>query len=382
MQYYSLYNLIDICVDPTIPSETISSIDFQIEYFKIDKQNFTCPYKIKILNYSNFVHEKQNEEVLFYLRKGCIGHMYHDPTQKLVIQRDDNGYTCYVDKNFLISVPIQLLLLKKNISFVHAAGAVDQNGNVILFPGPGAVGKTAIINHVIKNKGCRLLGDDVIALNKNGECLCFPRKFVLKEYHIEVYPEIFKMLNIKKEDFHVKKEDPRESRKKYLKTLLIDRILIRNLPFVGITKSILTRSNLIQYIRRDNKESERVHVIENVLIDIEKIFGKECIASKGKLRRIIFLERISGARCKIKTIEQDILANKMFSIINQEWVNYMQQLFSLGALEIIDLYDYFKKMKEIITNGITGTNPLILQIPREATYADLQDAYNQIERQL
>ena len=72
----------------------------------------------------------------------------------------------------------------------------------------------------------------------------------------------------------------------------------------------------------------------------------------------------------------------MFSIINQEWVNYMQQLFSLGALEIIDLYDYFKKMKEIITNGITGTNPLILQIPREATYADLQDAYNQIERQL
>jgi len=89
--------------------------------------------------------------------------VYDDPVNRVAFEKNETGYCIFADvPNFLINIFIQLWFVENGISMVHAAAVADESGRVIIFPGPGGVGKTAILAYMAKERGFHLLGDDIV----------------------------------------------------------------------------------------------------------------------------------------------------------------------------------------------------------------------------
>ena len=127
-----------------------------------------------------------------------------------------------------------------------------KDNRVTLLPAAGGAGKTALLGYMVQEFRSRHMGDDIVILGKAGNCLSFPRSFVLKEYHRSIYPEVFQRLNLRtKSSYKVK------------------RFLIDNAPFLGIAKTILRRRRIYY------KVAQSINLIPHLAeVPVEEIFGE------------------------------------------------------------------------------------------------------------
>ncbi len=362
MYYYNIHNIISVSLDENLPQNVIDDINFQIKYFQTDSKE-QLKYKITIRNYSEFQLIKPKREDIFHLVKGNDGKIYHDPIKKFALEIQEDGYQIYSsEKSFLINFYIQLIFLKEGISMVHAAAVQDKDDNVILFPGPGGVGKTAIINYFIKELGYRTLGDDIIGIGKDGTCYAFPREFVLKSYHHKTYHSIFK-------EYGFKVKSQRRKRLNYLLNLVFYRLIFKNLPFTGLMQSLIYRTGFSKVLMKKQ---------DFFTVPVEKIFGDGSVAMQGKLSQVTFLIR-TESEGSITTITQERLSKVMYAIINHEWVDFSREIFSLGALEIIDFEEYMRVTHQIISEslGHVSTSLNLMKINNDSSPDDLVDQYLQ-----
>ena len=359
---YNIHDLVRISTTEDIPNNVQSDIDFQIKYFQTDHEP-KCKYYIQVKPFSQFSGGTLgNASDIFHLLEGQTGLTLIDPIKKFAVTKLSDGFEIYVSKkSFLVNFYIQLLFLKEGISMVHAAAVGDHQGNVILFPGPGGVGKTAIINYFIREKGYQTLGDDIIGLGEDGTCYAFPREFVLKKYHQNVYPEVFRKHGYKfgrgidKKTFY------------YLE-LIFYRLIFKNLPFQGIISSIVYRLGLVNLFKKKK---------DFFTVPISEVFGDNSVLERGKLSQLIFLERFKETESQLMQVSHDRMTQIMFAIINHEWVDFMREIFSLGALEVIDLHEYMKRTHQNIQNALRHIEEYhFLKIPEGASPEELVKIYN------
>jgi len=159
---------------------------------------------------------------------------------------------------------------------VHAAAVANKDGKVTLFPGAGGVGKTALLGGLVEEYGYKHLGDDLILLNSDGKAMCFPRSFVLKEYHRAVYPDVFERLNIKAGTNYG-----------------IKRFIVDNAPFMGIVKNVLKKRKLYYQVAHAINLTPYLAVVP-----VEEILGAGTVQASGQMNKIIFLERYEGSEFK------------------------------------------------------------------------------------
>ncbi|MFC1862382.1 hypothetical protein ACFL1Z_00330 [Thermodesulfobacteriota bacterium] len=363
---YIIHELVEVTISAGVSLDIIRSIDFQIGYFKSSKASPAVKLKIVVKPYEEFICQQVPVFEIFHLVNGITGRIYNDPANRLAFEKNEKEYYIFADKpNFLINIFIQLWFVENGISMVHAAAVTDDSGRVIVFPGPGGVGKTAIIGYMAKERGFHLLGDDIVGITKKGACLSFPRSFVLKEYHRDVYPDVFHNLNIKtnpKKPFGNK----------------IKRFILENAPFAGISRAVLKRLGLFETVVKHllPQSSPKQPYLADV--SVEDVFGRDIVRDKGTIERIIFMQRYSGKNFLIETISEEALSQRMFAIINHEWVDSMRQLFSLGALEFVDLAKYFKNVDDIIKGGIRKKKCEIISIPNNAPPHELAEYFPSI----
>lgn len=355
MLYYNIHDIVEVLIDPMVGDALIGAVDFQISYFrKSIEADIAAPRRIMIKPYNDVFINSSNVFHTFHLSRGVQGSCFHDPFNKIIVEKNSRGFTIYSNSpNFLINLYIQILLIENDYSMVHAAAVADDGGRVTLLPGAGGVGKTALLGSMVEEYGFKYMGDDVIILGKGGNCLCFPRFFVLKEYHRDVYPEIFQKLNIKKRSNYKLK-----------------RFIVKNAPFAGVLKDFLKQRKLYYKIAHSINLSPYL-----ATVSVEEIFGPGTCAHIGNVEKIVFLERYEGKEFELKDINEDSLCRRMFAIIHHEWVAGMQQLFTISAMEIIDLPVYFDKVYEIIKSGISNIPCKMLLIPENAGPKALVDAY-------
>lgn len=264
MHYYNLYNLIDISVHSKIPDHILNDIEFQIGFFKNNSVT-KSKYKIRVLPYSFKDFQTNKNDEIFHLIEGKQDKYYHDPIKKICIEKVNDGFYIYINEfGILINLFINIILAKENITMVHAAAVADNENNVILLPGPGGVGKTTIINHLIKEMGYKLLGDDIVGISSTGKCYAFPRKFVLKKYHLQTYKEVFQELRINETNFVTNQSNTKNT------SILnfIIKHLKENLPLLGITRRILYYIGLIQYLR--HKKTKVQSLKKNSMLYLSK----------------------------------------------------------------------------------------------------------------
>jgi len=355
---YNIHNLIEVIINDSTNKSLTSSIDFHIAELKTGQDEInTCKYQINIKPYDQFNTSQFDEINKFHLVEGLSGKLLIDKIEKIIYQRNDNGYNIYTDRSFPIQILIQLLLSRENHAIVHAAALTDQDGNGIILPGPGGVGKTALLGKLVKEKNYKLLGDDMVIINKNDTCLSFPRSFILKDYHKTVYPDAFLKLEL-------------NSRKKIILPKITS-FINKNAPFIGVAKSILKRFGVF------NKIATKLPLPKDFLaaVPVSSIFGENSIVTQTKIKSIVFLERYTGSKIISVNMTKASLSKRMFSIIHHELASYMKLLFSLGSLELEDVSMYFSQSKYIMDEFSTNKKISNLQIPYDCTPDELYDYF-------
>lgn len=363
---YFIHDLVEVTISSGVSLDIIESIDFQIGYFKSSKITPAMKMKIVVKPYEEFIHRQIPVFDFFHLVHGIIGRVYDDPVNRLAFEKNRTEYCIFADvPNFLINIFIQLWFVENGISMVHAAAIADESGRVIIFPGPGGVGKTAILGYLAKERGFHILGDDIVGITEKGDCLSFPRSFVLKEYHRDVYPDVFYNLNIE-----TNSKEPLSNKFK--------KFILENAPFIGVSRSVLRRLGLLETVAKHFLPKTLHEQPYLAAVSVEDVFRRGIVRDRGTIDRIIFMQRYSGKDFLIETISEKALSRRMFAIINHEWVDLMRQLFSLGALEVIDLAEYFKHVDDIIKKGIRKKKCEIVSIPNNVPPHELTQYFSSI----
>jgi hypothetical protein len=334
--------------------------DFHLQYFSVGDgiREDNIP-RLDVYPFSEF--ESEPGESQHYNTTGKYGRYWCDQNKESAVRKREDGLELYASSGINIYPYLQHLLLESHAVFVHAAGVVDGAGEVTLLPGSGGVGKTALLGELVTRHGIQVLGDDVICVTDNAEAYSFPRSFVFKKYHREVYPEVFSEYNLK-----------HKHRKDKITTKTI-KFALRNAPFMGIIKDILHRTGY--YNRTASAISKARGGNYLATIPAEEIFGSDAIATSGRLKQAVFLRRADQPNFSLESISKDRLTDRLFSIILREWQGEISVLFDLGSLELLNLESYFHQMSTIIAEAIDDVPCYEFIIPSDAPPESLTNQF-------
>jgi len=364
---YLIHDKMIIYVDKEVSTSVAQQIDFQIGYFQVrDLPEVLPPLSIQVFPFERLSSEKLEPMISFHTQIASCGELLIDPAQRIALIRGMNSYTVYTDNAFLINLLMQLLWNESGNTFIHAAAVANPDGEVILLPGAGGVGKTSLVGYLVRNHGYKLLGDDLVLIDHDSNCFAFPRPFIIKEYHREDYPEVFKKLNSNQA---FSRNGVFQSSRWNRKAKSMIRFIIDNAPFVGVTKSILKGVGLMEQITPFIRREPILPFV--AAVPIEEILGADAVKTVGSIHKVFFLERSSSPDFSIKSIDHSSIVNRVFSIIHHEWTEVMRQFFTLGAVELEDTADYFKKTRGIIEHALSGQECLLVSIPNNSSPQEL-----------
>lgn len=355
---YHIHNLITVRVNPKVRPWVLKSINRQLGSFLSSKQDHSNPLMILVNPFEMFSFAQDRE--IFQNSEGGRDSWYANRDSRLAIEKIPAGYAVYTDAMFSFTGLIQQLFISRGISFAHAAALQNPAGGVTILAGCGGVGKTALSGFLVKEKGYKLLGDDMIALTESGMCLAFHKAFVLKEYHRSVYPELFatrKYMSLQKRA-----------------TRSIIWHLYANVPFRGIidkflkSQGVYNRIAFIPFIRRDYVD----------VVPAEQIFDANCLAKQGPIAKTILLLRCSVPDFSIEEQNGIWMARRIFAILYQELENDLKRLLEMGSLGLEDLGVNFWRARVILEKAVSGAPCRVMRIPHKATPEELARAFEQL----
>jgi len=355
---YYIHGIIKVQINRNVKNSIVAAVDSNIAYFRSKEEDVSCQKIIVIRPYDEFPIKLDSGSYIDGENSFIPeNNSWVRPEQHLIFQRTSNGFNIFADSpSFLINLFIQMLLSEYGISMVHAGAVEDGHGNVFLFPALGGVGKTALVGGLVLRHNYRLLGDDIVLISDRGNCLSFPRSFFLKEYHREVFPDLFRRLNLS--DF------------KYRISNKAKELLKHNLPFMGISRSFLRKQRL-----KGNAWavlSPRAYLAR---IPITEIFGSESVVDSGFLRQCMFLQRYSERKFQVIPLNYKEMLIRLFSILHHEWSLHLKEMLTMGGFGLIDPIEYFNRVSSIISNAIDGKSCSILLIPKDASPQNLIDYF-------
>jgi len=368
MIHYDIHNLIHVDVDERVAQSLRSAIDFQIAHFRTDALH-NGPSRIEVYPYADFAGRRPGAVHAFHQCAGGDGVWMEDVAKRYAIMRTDGGFAAFADSpRLLINLLIQFLLVEHGITLVHAAAVADKQGNVTLLPGPGGVGKTALLGSLVQQHGCRLLGDDVVGIDETGQCWAVPRSFVLKAYHETVYPDVFERLGITT-------DKQRKQRPHVMRALL--NIAVDNMPLKGVLRATLRKAGYLQAVQQTLCEPRCEPYL--AAVPVEQVFGADCVIDRGPIQRIVFLERWDQPQFAFDTISADAMVNRLCSIIHHEWADHMRHFWTLGSLDVVDFAQYFPTIARIARGAVTGRTCERLRIPDGAMPHELLGNFLQLQ---
>jgi hypothetical protein len=366
--HYTLHNLIEVAVDRRVNSEMIDNVEFQLGHFKLKKVRSNSLCRVDIVPYNEFLPDyKHNFRTLYSLR-GISGRCLDDPENRFAVEKRDCNFHIYTDKRFIpINLFIQLILVELDISLLAAAAVADTNGRVTLFPGAGGAGKSVLAIRMVEDFNYRLLGDDTICLSKRGNCLSFPRAFLIKEYDRLKYSDLRPSTKSQSRDKNIYSVKGA--------ALKIAKLIRDNLPFLGFFNFLLNhlgredlQKKIIPNYRYNNKNNR-------MKVPVSKIVGSDNISDEGNLERVVYLQRYNGSDFTITDIDKESIIRWTIAALQNEWALQMRLFYQMGLMEMVDIPGYFDRVAKIIRTGLTKIDCSRLMIPENASPDELVNFY-------
>lgn len=299
MKYLSIHNIVGFEINDNY--KWYDTLIPNIPMFESNKNAFEkINTKIKV-NYVKKLELKDSYEVVPYIFINRNTNQFYDKKYGCIISKETEGYRidCSQECNEWIMMLLEYCLLKNGATFIHSAG-VAKDGKAYIFPSWGGVGKTASVAKLIREHNYKLLGDDLVILDKSGKVYAFPKKFVLYAYHKNLFED-----NMKN------------------KTLIKGGLSNLVSHFIPTIKSILRHFPFVMaWARRHNPQSKRISPYE--------IFGEKYIETNAEVNAFTWLERIEIKKTKTVKIDSYKLASRALMITIHELFDTRLQEFVIA----------------------------------------------------
>lgn len=297
--------------------------------------------------------------VVFHQQRSVPGQLLIAPEERHATRRTPDGFEVFTDSPaVLVIMLLQVVALGRQQSFLHAAGWCDAAGAVTLLPGPGGVGKTALLAAAVLRHGARLLGDDLVLVGERGAA-AFPRAFVLKDYHRELFPGAFTAAQ------------GAQARRQRWRPLV--KFLRENAPFHGLAKTVFRRAGRLE------SASAWLHVHatppEYLTVPVAQLFGAERIAAGGPIRRVIYTERHEGAEFEFGPLGADAAVQRSLAVLQHEWADYLRWFYALGAVDVVNCGECMRDTEAALRAAFARAAISLLRVPKAATPAELEVAF-------
>lgn len=334
MKYLSIHGIVGIEISEDY--KWFDTLIPNIPLFKVNEENYKkCKTKI-IINYKKNIELLGAYEVVPYIFINRNTYQFYDKKYGCIISKYEDGYKieCNQECNEWLMMLLEYCLLKNNATFIHSAG-VSKNGKAYVFPSWGGVGKTASVAKLVRQNDFKLLGDDLVILDKDGNVYSFPKKFVLYAYHKNLFAENMK-------------------NKKLIKGCLSS--LVSHL--IPSIKNILRHfPSIMAFARRHNPQSKRVSPYE--------IFGNDSISDNAKLEAFTWLERIDVEKTKIVEIDSYTLASRALMItLHELYDTRLQEFFIALCADNFEFKYVFDKSVDFLEKIISNKKINQLFIPQ------------------
>jgi len=232
---------------------------------------------------------------------------------------------------FYVYMPlVELMLLKNKSSFSHCS-AIEKQGQAVLFPAWGGVGKTSIMSRYLDD-GWKFLSDDSCVISSTGIASLHPLPMHIYKYHETQSSQL-----VKKMLSHAS---------------IYDRWLWRFLS------QIKKADKLVRWIGAD------------------KVFGDEKISTFGRISAVVHMHRyLQCDRFKLKKASPIKVAGLMGSTILDEINNLANISIMAHSCEPIDFIPdisiLYKCIVDIYSNAFTNANCYTIAIPEQATAEEI-----------
>lgn len=243
-------------------------------------------------------------------------------------------------------VATQIAALQVGRVIVHAA-AVEKDGVAVLFPSWGGVGKTGLVSRLIRERGWKLLGDDLVMIDAAGICYGLPKPMVLYPYHRSLFPEVF---NAGKGPIA-----PKAANAALTKAALLVKPVLRPFPA------------LLQFARRHNPQSVRVNPSD--------VFGMDRLARQAKLQAAFFLERNAGISELAFEDAEDKLASRIFGTTLNELNQQCVKLCNIGiGAGCISSGAFYGAWLSILDHAMEKITRRVVRIPAAMDVESMSEA--------
>ncbi len=235
------------------------------------------------------------------------------------------------DETWFAPYLIEYLLEMQKETFVHGAGISVGEGNAkrgILLLAFGGIGKTCFISKALRKENIKLLGDDLIILDREGCLRSYPRPFCIYKYHKNLFKEYFS--NHKLDIYYVKN----------------NQYLLR-----GIRK---IKRKLGMRVRPSS---------EYMLVSPMKIFTDDKLEMEKVLLKDAYILRRKTGLDKIEvTKSNDIEKATMFAqnVLMHEWDIGMKILYNRKAESFENIVSYMKENYDTIYDCLKKAHNIYL----------------------
>lgn len=334
MKYFSIYDLVGIRVCDEYPWVDTLFITHGIATEGKDAYD-ACRQKITVI----FKKELSMEDVRFIGDGAYIGERcYVDEQYGVRIEKtSDTELKLRVTQecNEWLVIALQLSLLRCGRTLIHGA-ALEKDGQVLLLPSWGGVGKTATVCRFVRDHGWRLLGDDLVILGE-GEVTAFLKPFVIYPYHKDLFPELFK-----------------SGENHTVKNLKVSDMMSRMIP--SVKRMLRPFPRVLAYLRKHNPQSMRVSP--------HKIFTSDQLSQGGTPCRMVWLERSMKSDISFQQIDANALASKAVSVSCVElFAAKLESVYHMCGCGMFTYDEVMGKMHHIIRQEAENASCSILEIP-------------------
>lgn len=349
MRYYAIYDLVGIEVCDEYPWCDTLFLSQGVALEGEDRYN-ACRRKIHV----RFEKKLPMEDVRFIGDGAYIGQdVYVDEQYGVRVEKEIDGFNLTVTQecNEWLVIAVQLSLLAANYTLLHAA-ALEKDGEVLLLPSWGGVGKTATVCRFVREHGWRLLGDDLVIIGEK-HVLPFLKPFVIYPYHKDLFPELF----------HTGENHT-------VKNLKISDMMSHAIPTVK--RLLRPFPRVLAYLRKHNPQSMRVSPY--------RIFNEEQLSAGGTPKRMVWLERSTKEELQYSDIESTSLASKAVTVSSVElFAAKLESVYHMCGCGMLTFDDVFMRMHNIIKDTADRVPCSLLEIP---TTVHITEVGEIIHRQL
>jgi hypothetical protein len=232
----------------------------------------------------------------------------------------------------LLHYIMQVLLSAEGASYVHAS-CVERDGQAVLFPAWGGVGKTSLLYRLVLREGYRFLADDMAILGQDGTVFMNPTRIAVYPYNLAGMPDVYARLMA--------------------------------------AQSLGSRLHWHAFARLRGADGTARRVSPATL------FGGDRIARQGRLARIFYLLRSTDHDFSVEDVDSGELADRATSVLLAEIRQFRYDLQAWKSVPEFQMLPYVWEIAErtraTLQKAFATVAPRQILIPKDAGPAAIGD---------